>query len=374
MRIIVNALSTYKGGAEQVVISFINECKKFPENDYHLLLRENILSQLQSESFSNNFTFYEFKKRPAEGLLNYLRTMRKLKQLEKQISPDCVISTGGHGYWRPGVPLLTGYNIPHFVYEDSPYFNNRSAKEKIKHQIKKKINLFFYGRTDAMFVQTDDVKERLQEYFPDKSIYVVPNTVNAYFLETSNMVNKLPEKKKDEIRLLTVSSYYPHKNLSIIKEVISELLKVDKREFRFVLTLPDAVFDDLFSEKEKSFIYNVGPTPIAECPALYNECDYMFLPTLLECFSASYAEAMAMNKPILTSDLGFAHTVCGDAAIYFDPLSADDIVNKILLLSNNSDIKVKLIKNGRKRMNQFGTAEDRAKEYLRICKLFTNND
>ena len=44
----------------------------------------------------------------------------------------------------------------------------------------------------------------------------------------------------------------------------------------------------------------VGGVDIRECPSLYEQCDFMFLPTLLECFSASYAEAMKMRRPILT--------------------------------------------------------------------------
>ena len=55
-------------------------------------------------------------------------------------------------------------------------------------------------------------------------------------------------------------------------------------------------------------IINVGPIKSAECPSLYSECDIMFFSTLLECFSASYAEAMIMKKPIITTDMGFAHT------------------------------------------------------------------
>ena len=82
-------------------------------------------------------------------------------------------------------------------------------------------------------------------------------------------------------------------------------------------------------------IINVGPIRIEEAPSLYKECDAMFLPTLLECFSASYVESMKMEKPILTSDMGFAWTVCNNAAIYFDPMDANDIAAKIIELFNS---------------------------------------
>lgn len=99
----------------------------------------------------------------------------------------------------------------------------------------------------------------------------------------------------------------------------------------------------------------------------------MFLPTLLECFSASYAEAMVMKKPILTSDLGFAHTVCNDAAIYFNPDDANDVADKIIYLMNSPEKQSDLITKGLAQLKQFGSAEDRAREVLKACKQLTEN-
>ncbi|MGF1670524.1 MAG: glycosyltransferase, partial [Balneolaceae bacterium] len=96
--------------------------------------------------------------------------------------------------------------------------------------------------------------------------------------------------------------------------------------------------------------------------------DALFMPTLLECFSASYAEAMAMEKPILTSDLGFARTVCEDAALYFNPVDAKDISEKIRDLVKNRPLQQQLAVNGKKRLSDFSDAEDRAIKYLEICK------
>ena len=63
---------------------------------------------------------------------------------------------------------------------------------------------------------------------------------------------------------------------------------------------------------------------ITECPSLYEQADVMFQPTLLECFSATYPEAMKMQRPIVTTDIEFAHGLCGPAAHYYSPLSAED--------------------------------------------------
>lgn len=98
----------------------------------------------------------------------------------------------------------------------------------------------------------------------------------------------------------------------------------------------------------------------------------MFLPTLLECFSASYAEAMVMKKPILTSDLGFAHTVCKNAALYFDPDDADDVADKIITLIHSPQLQAELIEKGTSQLGQFGSAEQRAVKILELCKTLVD--
>ncbi|MFK2341775.1 glycosyltransferase [Bacteroides fragilis] len=97
------------------------------------------------------------------------------------------------------------------------------------------------------------------------------------------------------------------------------------------------------SEEAKKSIVNLGIIDVSKCPQLYNECDALFLPTLLECFSANYVEAMKMRKPIVTSNLPFATNVCKNAALYFDPMNAHDIVEKFLFwyeISNYIEICV----------------------------------
>jgi glycosyltransferase involved in cell wall biosynthesis len=368
MRLIVNLTSAYKGGAEQVAISFINECRMIYENEYHILLRENIAGQLKLNQFPDNFYFYKFTSRPASSLVVYFRTMREFNNLEKRIKPHCVISTGGHGYWRPDAPLVTGFNIPHYVYPESPYFQRIPMKKRLYWKAKKIIDLYFYGRVDALIVQTEDINQRLRAHLKATPVFTVSNAVNGYFLDPPSNKKKLPSYETGEVRLLLLASYYPHKNIEIIRTVIDGLVKRKILNIKFVLTLPEDIFNLLFDDSHKKFIFNVGPVQIMECPSLYEECDYMFLPTLLECFSASYVEAMLMAKPILTSDLGFAHTVCDDAAVYFNPVDPNDIIDKIVSLMNAPKLRDVLVENGKKRLSAFSSPNGRAEAFLSICK------
>jgi len=80
--------------------------------------------------------------------------------------------------------------------------------------------------------------------------------------------------------------------------------------------------------------------------AHFRNVDGMLMPSLLESFSTTYVEAMATNVPILTSDLDFAHSSCGDVASYFDPFDTKSIKNSIVEFRDNTDLRFDLAKAG----------------------------
>jgi glycosyltransferase involved in cell wall biosynthesis len=284
-----------------------------------------------------------------------------------------VFTTSGPAYWRPKAPHLTGYNLPHYIYRDSPFFEKLSFQQRLKWDLKGiLIKHFFIRDSDAYVVQTDDVNYRVREWLKTDCVYTVSNTYGSQFMNPSKAENKLPPRSQNEFRLLSLTSWYLHKNLTIIPDIIDLLPKELREHIQFVLTLPPDTFKDKFSSEYHRYISNVGPVKPEECPALYKECDALFLPTLLECFSASYAEAMVMRKPIVTSDLGFARTVCGDAALYADPVNPSDYARKITKLVRSEELQNSLIHKGEKNLKQFSSASERAKKYISLCKKMAN--
>jgi len=121
-------------------------------------------------------------------------------------------------------------------------------------------------------------------------------------------------------------------------------------------------------------VMNLGPVAHESCPSIYNQCDFLFAPTLLETFSASYPEAMKMNLPILTSKYSFAKDVCHNAALYFDPMNPKDIVEKINTLIYNFELQELMVRNGKAILSQMESGKTRAEKYLKICKEVSKNN
>ena len=369
MKLLINTASTFKGGGVQVAKSFIEECKKIHEHKYFVVLGKNVSKSINKISFPKNFTFYDAPFRPATKVFSSSSHNFFLKRIEKEWKPDIVFTTSGPSYWRPKVKHVIGYNIPHYIYSESPYFQIISFKRKLWWKLMKIYAKYIFKRdADALVVQTDDVRNRVKKLLSKKSVFTVSNTISEHYLSPVKAKKKLPIKANNEFRLLTLSAWYPHKNLSIITKVLDVLKKKGYENIVFVLTLPNESLNMFYDEKYKNQLINVGPVKIEDGASLYGECDAMFLPTLLECFSASYPEAMQLKKPIITSDMGFAHTVCENAALYVNPMDENDIATKIIELSKCHELQQNLIRYGVERVQMFGTSEDRARSYIQIIQ------
>src|SRR5438045_4045039 len=156
MRLIINTASVLKGGGLQVALSFIQELKNIPENEYHLFLSNTVGKQVDRLSFPKNFYFYDLPFRPGAGLKSYVKINRLFRKLEKKIKPDAVFTTTGPSYWRPKAPHLMGYNLPHHIYPESPYLANIPLKRKLRWKMKKAFWVSLFSKqADAFVVQTD---------------------------------------------------------------------------------------------------------------------------------------------------------------------------------------------------------------------------
>ncbi len=361
------------GGAVQVALSLIHECRAHPEHEYHVVVGSGVGAVLDEDDFPDNFHFHH-KQFGVIGLGKLAKVQREMAKLEDQIQPDCVVTTAGPAYWHSKAPHLVGFNRGLFIYPEMIWLGLMDRGKQLRLAIQRTIHRRLYRReADALLVQTDDVNQRAQKFLAIERVYTVSNTYSGWFDQPANYPPRLSNRRTTRFRFLTVSNYYLHKNLELIPEIVRVLPKSIRNRIEFVLTLTENDYLLKIGGPIPKQIKLIGPVPPPECPALYRECDAMFLPTLVECFSASYPEAMKMEKPIITTDLGFARSICGDAALYFEPCNAQSAAEQIMRLIDNDDLKNSLKKNGLKRLYAFDSPAQRAEKILAICANLAAN-
>ncbi len=374
MRLLINTAHQRFGGAVQVALSFIQECRQHPEHEYLVWVGPGLAPSLKEEIFPANFQLRFFDFGPITWSVSR-KINRTLRGLELEAQPDCIFSTTGPTYFHARAPQVIGFNLPLYLYPESPYFQlPHPWKRRLTRRFRKPMQLRYYRRdADALVVQTHDVRTRVQRLFPHLPVHVVSNTCSTAYRLPPGGRCRLPARTPDRFRLLTFSAWYPHKHIELIPDVLEALRKRSCDTVDFVLPLEPELYERIIPEKWRSRVFNTGPLKPAGGPDLYRECDAMFLPTLLECFSASYPEAMCMERPIITTDLGFARGVCANAAHYFKPANAEAAAEAIVTVATNPAHRAQLVQAGLQRLATFDDAPTRARKYLTICEELCRN-
>lgn len=369
MNILINASNLHIGGALQVAISIIEEVQYFDNNHRFIIVcSSEVLSSIVISSYDNRFTFYSID---SVGLPMFRFANKELNRIVSKEKVDVVFSVFGPTYWTPKVPHIMGFAIPELINPESKVFKLYSWRKRLKVKLKLMVLAFYIKRNASVYwTETEDCKRRMHKYLVDekRNVHVIGNTFSRYYneVESSNSTI-LPEKPFGSVRFITISANYFHKNLSIIRDVSLGLDKIGLKH-EFIVTIEKDDFERLFHGINN--VKTLGKVSPAICPQLYNESDFVFLPTLLECFSANYPEAMVMKKPILTSNYSFARDLCKKAAVYFDPLDKEDILNAILKVVKDRELQNQLVNEGLKRLKDFPSARERAESVLKLCEEY----
>ena len=223
------------------------------------------------------------------------------------------------------------------------WFNRRVKLSLVKQDI---------NRPDIVIAQTDFIRNRLKELYGLQNVRVINNAVT---ISTAPGDETFDFALPPRVRLVCPTVYYPHKNLEILLD-LAGLIKISKLDYRIVTTVsPDTdasrrFLDSIVERGLQDIITNIGQVPLNRMHSLYKQCDALLMPTLLESFSIVYLEAMHHGLPVFTSDMWFAQAVCGDAAKYFDPFDAEDILRSIEEVMPHPSVKSDLIEAGMRRI------------------------
>jgi glycosyltransferase involved in cell wall biosynthesis len=131
----------------------------------------------------------------------------------------------------------------------------------------------------------------------------------------------------DEFRLFYPAAGYPHKNHRVLHSIAESLARscIDIKP-RILITL------DRETASRHSFpdiVENLGHLSSDSVQQVYRDCDGLFFPSLLESLGLPLVEAICAGLPIVCSDLPYARWLCGDQAVYFDPLDPSDACRAI---------------------------------------------
>ncbi len=160
-------------------------------------------------------------------------------------------------------------------------------------------------------------------------------------------------------KLLYVGADYPYKRLDTAVNGLAALRELWPQTQIFLTLSEDSPY------AARSGVHCLGYLRGADLTEAYQSADALILPSLVESGPQTPLEAMSLGTPVLVADRPYAHDICRDAALFFDPWSPEDFAKKASMMFSDDQLRQSLVEKG------FALAEERkaAKPYEQILEI-----
>ena len=302
--------------------STITGVGKYAYDIYNLLKPESEIIQL-----IYNRKFMDKHYTPVMGTryatLNYLFSATVFRDIIKGVdSKDNIV----HITTQTMKPIFKAENMVITIH-DLIAVQNDIATESLIEKIKKrylKRYLHEYIKYENIITISEYVKTLILENFNVNSnnINVIPPYVSDHFYHMDDK-QKLRQKlglPDNKILVLSVSSNQPRKNLIMVKRVMENL----GNEYKLIRIGPELGDSITFNNISQNTVNDI-----------YNACDILYFPTLMEGFGAPIVEAFKTGLPVVSSDIEVIREVASDAAILVNPTNIEENLKGIKMALDN---------------------------------------
>jgi len=234
----------------------------------------------------------------------------------------------------------------------------------------------------SIIVPSEYVKKDLIKNFrlPENKITVTYEAVDSNIKQV-----KLSEAEKKQVLskfglvqpfVIYTGSVYPHKNVDLLIDAVIKHNQTKEVDLMLAIVCARNVFYERISRRiiEKgagSYINLLGFRSDEEVSQLYSLALCLVHPSKMEGFGLTGLEAMKTGLPVISSSASCLPEVYGDAALFFDPESVDDLVNKLELMIGDRNLREKLINKGLLQVKKYSWKK-MAKETLAVYKKHTS--
>lgn len=189
-----------------------------------------------------------------------------------------------------------------------------STTENIKVMISRALVRRGAHHVHRVIVQSEPVAQQLRANFPQFAgrIAIIPQPAPDWLQVT----DRARWDGTSALRLFYPASAYPHKNHALLSRYMTASAGADAPHVH--ITLTSAADRTLAAHP---MVEDVGILDAPQMCLHYGRAHALTFPSLEESYGLPLVEAMTLGLPILVADRPYARSLCGDAALYFDPQS-----------------------------------------------------
>jgi glycosyltransferase involved in cell wall biosynthesis len=369
--IFINAVNAKIGGGKNILDNFILQLSQIDLRDNYYILTPNYENYKQYTK--RNLTVIDIAGFYKKNILFFFLYFIKFHSLLRKYKIDLIFN-----FSDLLIPTKKNqiyfFDWPYAVYSAKYIWNKMSLKDYLIRKSKIFLIKKYIHLPKLIIVQTKNIENRLKKQFELENITIIPTPVAIDIFNNKNKKKfNLPGDRK---KYLYPANYMSHKNFDIIIPLAEKIKKLNL-PFTIVLTINETVAKKFIREiyyKDLECIINIGKIDGVFMPSLYQQCDAIIFPSLLETYGLPYIEAMAHGKPILTSDLDFAHDVCGDIAYYFNPFDADSILKEMQNVFSNEQERLERIRKGKLKVQNLPDWKEVTEQFQQQIEIILNQN
>lgn len=370
--ILFNASTNVVGGGVKNAALFIKKARDNNEFNWCFAISPQVNDILVSWNIDTNINvFHVFKDSPSRSK----SSRKRLLDLISNYNINLVYTMAGPAYVSFPCKHLLGISNPYITHADWSSFRLKGNLIAVfKYYAYVFVQFLYASRADYFVFQTNFSKNSFQKRTGIKKdrLFVVSNafdtSIQNHFLNNS----KINLNQDKEIRIFSPGAAYVHKGYQFLPNIVKELKSISNKKFKFILTLPhdSSIWIDIQNELKlnglDSFVENIGPFKYTDIIALLSNSDIVFVPSLLETFSASYLEAMCAKKKLVVADKMYAKDVCANYASYINPMDAKKSAKTFMELFNNLKVSKEEEILADTILKSYGSQDDRAVKLIQL--------
>lgn len=236
--------------------------------------------------------------------------------------------------------------------------------------------------SDGIITVSEWSKRDILKFFPidENKIFVTPLAADSIYKPLNKNICKDFVASIYSINkpfILYVGGFSPRKNVKALISAFSKVYKDLNCDYELVIVGAKRdegqVLNDLTNNLElASKILFTGYVPEEHLPILYNACEAFVYPSLYEGFGLPPLEAMSCGTPVITSNLSSIPEVVRDAGMLINPHNESELMEAMLNLLNNDNLKRLYSEKGFKRSLDFSwskTAEKTLQAYKTVYDI-----
>jgi glycosyltransferase involved in cell wall biosynthesis len=160
-------------------------------------------------------------------------------------------------------------------------------------------------------------------------------------------------KLKIKNYIIYTGNLYPHKNITVVFQALQKLPNL-----KLKIICARSYFQNSATKlanrlKIASQIEFLGYVDDNNLYKIYSHALALVHPALLEGFSLTGLEAMALSCPVIAANSSCLPEIYQDSVLYFDPFNSDDLVQQITTLQKNPHLRQSLIKLGHTQVKKY---------------------